>query len=113
MNICLSFQILIMEVKPKIMNNDWEKNPSLSNIDPIKLKILNEFASQAENKSPNELLPFFMASMKNANSKGISFNDNETELILNVLKQRMSSQDIKKIETIRNLSKIIASKNNV
>ena len=51
-----------------------------------------------------------MASMKNANSKGISFNDNETELILNVLKQRMSSQDIKKIETIRNLSQIIAAK---
>ena len=110
MNICLYFQILITEVMEKAMNNDWAKNPILSNIDPMKLQILNEFASQAEKKNPNELLPFFMASMKNANSQGISFNDNETELILNVLKQRMSSQDIKKIETIRNLSQIIAAK---
>ncbi len=110
MNICLYFQILITEVMEKAMNNDWAKNPVLSNIDPMKLQILNEFASQAEKKNSNELLPFFMASMKNANSKGISFNDNETELILNVLKQRMSSQDIKKIETIRNLSQIIAAK---
>lgn len=94
------------------MNNDWANNPMLSNIDPLKLKILNEFASQAEKKSQNELLPFFMASMKNANSKGISFDDNETELILNVLKQKMSSKDIKKMETIINLSKMITSKKN-
>lgn len=112
MSICLSFQTLMMEVTLKTMNNEWSNNPSLSNIDPTKLKILNEFASQAEKKSQNELLPFFMAAMKNASKQGISFDDNETELILNVLKQRMNSQDIKKIETIRNLSKIIASKKN-
>ncbi|MBQ1192971.1 MAG: hypothetical protein IIX45_02490 [Lachnospiraceae bacterium] len=94
------------------MNEEWANNPNLKNIDPLKLKILNEFASEAQRKGPNELLPFFMASMQRANSNGISFNDSETELILNVLKTRMSSQDIKKIETIRNLSKIIAAKTN-
>lgn len=112
MNICLFFQVLMMEVVKTTMNEEWSNNPMLKNIDPIKLSILNEFASEAERKNPNELLPFFMASMQNANTKGISFNDSETELILNVLKKRMSSQDIKKIETIRNLSKIIAAKAN-
>ena len=94
------------------MNEEWANNPNLKNIDPLKLKILNEFASEAQRKGPNELHPLFMASMQRANSNGISFNDSETELILNVLKTRMSSQDIKKIETIRNLSKIIAAKTN-
>ena len=53
MNICLYFQILITEVMEKAMNNDWAKNPVLSNIDPMKLQILNEFPSQAENKNSN------------------------------------------------------------
>ena len=73
---------------------------------------INEFTKEAATKSPNELLPFFMASMQKAGSQGISFDDSETDLILNVLKAKMSSKDIKKIETIRNLSKIISAKAN-
>ena len=53
-----------------------------------------------------------MASMQKAGSQGISFDNSETDLILNVLKAKMSSKDIKKIETIRNLSKIISAKAN-
>lgn len=94
------------------MNEAWSKNGALNNIDPVKLKLLNEFTKEAATKSPNELLPFFMASMQKAGSQGISFDDSETDLILNVLKAKMSSKDIKKIETIRNLSKIISAKAN-
>ena len=94
------------------MNVDWSKTPELNNINPAKLNMLNALVSEAEHKNPNELLPFFMASMKKADSNGMSFNDSETDMILNVLKTRMSPADIKKIETIRNLSKMIAAKTN-
>ena len=37
-----------------------------------------------------------------------NFNDDETEIILNILKKRMSPSDIKKIDMIKNLTQVIS-----
>lgn len=92
------------------MNINWTNNPKLKNIDPGKLKLLTELAKQAETKDPDKILPFFLGVTKKASSLGITFNDDETELILSVLKTRMSPEEIKKVEMIKNLSSIISSK---
>lgn len=92
------------------MNNDWLKNPKLKNIDEKKLKLLISLAEQAEKKDPEKLLPFFIEVTSKANSMGITFNDDETDIILNVLKARMAPEDIKKIEMIKNLSAMITEK---
>lgn len=91
-------------------NKDWMNNPALANIEPIKLQLLTEMVEQAETKNKDELLPFFLAINSKAASKGINFNDAETDIILNVLKAKMSPQDIKKIETIRNITNMISKK---
>ncbi len=91
-------------------NKEWMNNPALKDIDPVKLQLLTEMVEQAETKNKDELLPFFLAINSKAASKGINFNDAETEIILNVLKTKMSPQDIKKIETIRNLTNMISKK---
>lgn len=91
-------------------NNEWKSSPNLKGISPEKLNLLTTILSQAQNKSQNELIPFFLASVQKANSQGLSFNDNETDLILNVLKQNMSKEEQDKIETIRKLSGLVASK---
>ena len=41
---------------------------------------------------------------------GISFNDTETDMILNALKPKMSSADIRKIDMIRNFTKMMSEK---
>lgn len=91
-------------------NEDWMNNEALKDIDPVKLQLLKEMVAQAEEKNKDELLPFFLALNSKAASQGINFNDAETEIILNVLKKKMSPQDIKKIETIRNISNMLAKK---
>ena len=91
-------------------DNEWMNNPALENIDPVKLKLLTEMVAQAETKNKDELVPFFLAINSKAASQGINFNDAETEIILNVLKKKMSPQDIKKIETIRSISNMLAKK---
>jgi len=88
----------------------WMNNPDLENIDPNKLELLMQIVEESRTKKSNELIPYFIAATANANSKGIAFNDNETELILSVLKERMSKEDLKKIDTIRKLSKMISKK---
>lgn len=92
------------------MNKEWMSNPKLKDIDEKKLNLLIQIAEQAEKKEPDKLLPFFMSVTKMANSLGITFNDTETELILGVLKTKMSPEDINKLEMIRNLSGIISEK---
>ena len=92
------------------MNNDWLNNPKLKNIDEKKLRLLIQFAEQAEKKEADKLLPFFLSVTKKANSMGITFNDDETDVILSVLKTRMSPDDIKKIELMKNLSGMISAK---
>ena len=93
-----------------MMNNDWIKNPRLKNIDEKKLKLLISLTEQAEKKEPDKLLPFFIEVTTKANSMGITFNDDETDVILNVLKAKMAPEDIKKIEMIKNLSSMITEK---
>lgn len=83
-------------------------NPNLKNIDKDKLNTLINLTSMAGSKSNNELLPFLLGTLSGGG--GVDFNDAETEIILEALKPNMSPKQIKKIETIRNLSKMIASK---
>ena len=95
------------------MNNKYDElknNPALKDISPEKLELLISLVTKAETLKQNEVMPFFLSLTKEASSKGISFNDAETELILGVLKKRMSPQDIKKIDVIRNLSRRISNK---
>lgn len=92
------------------MNDEWLNSPKLKNIDPKKLKLLIQLAEQAEKKEADKLLPFFLSVTNRANSMGIVFNDDETDIIMSVLKTRMSPDDIKKIEMIKNLSGMIAAK---
>lgn len=91
-------------------NNDWRNNPSLQGISPEKLALLTELMNQSAGKSPNELIPFFLAAANKAEASGSSFTDNETDLILEVLKADMSPEQRSRIDTIKKLSKMIYAK---
>lgn len=90
--------------------NELKNNPALKDISPEKLELLVTLVSKAETLKQNELMPFFINITKEASNKGVTFNDAETEIILSVLKKKMSPSDIKKIDMIRNLTNMIAKK---
>lgn len=81
-------------------NNSWMNDPSLQNIDPVKLQMLSNIANGANGKTPNELLPFFLSSMRQANDQGITFSSPEKDLLLNILMQKLSPTERQKAETI-------------
>ena len=84
-------------------------NPNLKQIDEKKLILIESLVAQAQQK-PEEILPFFLAVNSKAAQMGISFNDTETDMILNALKPKMSSADIRKIDMIRNFTKMMSEK---
>lgn len=91
-------------------NFNCSNHPKLQQIDAKKLSLIQSLVKQAETKTPEEILPFFLAVNTKANEMGISFNDAETEIILDALKPKMSSSDIKKIDMIRNFAKMMSEK---
>ena len=86
-------------------NNDfsWMNNPALKNIDASKLQMLMTLADQGKGKSQKELLPFLMAAASQTTSSGKSFTNEETNLILEVLKQGKSPEETAKIEQMVSL----------
>ena len=89
---------------------DWRDDPALKNMDLKKLAFLSELMAQSGGKSPEALLPFLMAANRDANSMGLQFDDNETELILKVLKSRMSPEEQSRIELFRKMAEFLGNK---
>lgn len=88
----------------------WQNDPTLKNMDLKKLAFLSELASQSGGKSMDTLLPFLMSANKNANSMGLQFSDAETDLIVNLLKSRMSPQEQSRIDMLRKMADILGKK---
>ena len=91
-------------------NNKYEEiknNPALKDISKEKLDLLLSYVTEAEKLKQNEVMPYFLSITKKAQAQGISFNVSETEVILNILKKKMSPADIKKIDMIKNLTQMI------
>lgn len=91
-------------------NNKWMDDPVLEGISTEKLKILTEIVENSEGKNAKELMAYFIKSTASAANEGIYFNNDETELILNVLKQGMTDEELKRIDTLRKLANMMSRK---
>ncbi len=91
------------------MNDDWMNHPKLKQMSQKKLNVIKNLITQARQKKPDEILPFFMAVNARAAKLGIRFNDDETGIILDALKENMSPEDLGKVEMIRNFAKMMGN----
>lgn len=87
--------------------NQWTSDPKLKNIDPAKMQMLLSMASQANGKSPNDMLPMLMAAASQSKSSGMSFSSNEIDTIIEVLKVGRFSAEIAKMEQILSMMKLM------
>ncbi len=81
------------------------------NIAPQKLLLLTQLSSQANIKSKEDLIPFFLNASSKAKAMGISFSDQETEIILSVIASNLTAGDQAKFETIKVLAKMLTERN--
>ena len=65
----------------------------LSGIDPAKLQMLFSMSGQGASKSQNELMPFLMAVAARSRQNGMTFTPEETNLIIEVMKQGKSKEE--------------------
>lgn len=86
---------------------EWMNDSRLSGIDPAKLQMLLSMSGQGASKNKQELMPFLMAAAAQSREKGMTFTPQETDLIIEVMKQGKSQEEIAKIEKIRMMMRLM------
>ena len=93
-----------------MMNNQWMEDPVLSGISKEKMDILTKIMEGSNGMEARQMLTYFIQESNKASQNGINFTNEETDAILNVLKQDMSPQEIQKIDTIKRMVNMLAKK---
>lgn len=93
-----------------MINNKWMDDPVLSNISKEKMDILMKIMDGSDGMEARQMLTYFIQESNKASKDGVNFTDEETEAILNVMKQNMTPAEIKKIDTIKKMVAMISKK---
>lgn len=89
------------------MEQKWQNDPSLKNIDPQKLTLLQALAEQSNGHTPSDMLPFLMNAASQGRKSGLQFSSDEISAILNVLKTGKSPKEAAKLDQIASLMRMI------
>ena len=92
------------------MNETWKNDPRVKAMHPDKIQFLSDLTEQIEKTPKNQLLPKFLSITMLANQSGSSFNDQETDLLVSILSGYMNPADRGKLDTLKMLSRKLASK---
>lgn len=92
------------------MNEAWRQDPRVKNMKPEKIQFLSDLTAQIEKTPKNQLMQKFLSLTLEANQRGISFSDQETDLLVSILSTHMNPADRGKIDTLRMLSRKLAAR---
>lgn len=76
------------------------KNAAFQNMSPEKLSFLTDFISREKPASSRELASFLMGFVGKANQSGIRFSQDETDFVIEHLKENMSPQERRRVDMI-------------
>ncbi len=83
---------------------NWMNHPAMKNIDARKLAVLIDLANEAEGIPTDKALPLLIKANAKMKALGLSFSQDETDLLVDILTKDMSEADKKKVEMIKKLA---------
>lgn len=89
------------------MEQSWQNDPRLKNVDPSKLSLLQNLAEQGNGYTPSDMLPFLMNAAAQGRQNGLHFSSDEISAILSVLKSGKSPKEAAKLDRIVRLMSMI------
>lgn len=84
-------------------NSRLKNDPAFSGISPVKLLFLERILEEMKKQNKDTLMPFFLAVNAKAMQAGITFTDQETELIFSQMESRLSPEEKKQFSLIRDM----------
>ena len=86
-------------------NMQWMNDARIADIPKAKLDFLQKIFFESKNLTQKEQLPFFMALAGRAKKDNISFSQEEINLIMDVIKDHSTPDEVAKINQTINLFK--------
>ncbi len=84
-------------------DTSWTNNPRMKNVDPRKLNILLELVKAAEGKPMDKMIPLIMETNKKLNEQNLTFNKDESDIMIEILTKNMSPKEKMQFEMIRKM----------
>lgn len=75
----------------------------LRNISPAKLRIILDLMEASKGKGTDAIMPLFMEANQKMQQQGLQFSQEESQLILDMLKEDMSPEEVKKVEMMQSI----------
>jgi hypothetical protein len=85
------------------MTPKWMKDPRIRDIAPEKLAVMTLLMEQAEQKTPEEFFPVLLKTSRSLEQAGMSFTNDEKNLLMDVLTKDMSPAQRQKLALIQSL----------
>lgn len=85
------------------MANEWMNDPRVKSIDPRKLEVIELFVGQNQSKSPEQLIPEIVTLNTKLRSMNLEFTNQDSELILDILKESMTFEERKRVDLIKQI----------
>lgn len=86
-------------------NNLFQNHPEFNNLSPEKLAFLMNFANSKKPTQLQEMMPFLMSSLSQAKKENIQFTSSESDLLIELLKQNLPAEDVKKVDMMLRIMK--------
>lgn len=80
---------------------NFNNNPKLSHINPMKLRIIMEIKEKSRYKSMEELLPEIMKINRELNSRNMNFTKEESALLMDAIEESLSPAERKKFNMLK------------
>lgn len=82
---------------------DFFSTPEFQKLHPVKKQIIQELVSNQETMSPETMLSKVMTTNKELSKRNLNFSKEESSLLIQILKQSMSSSDQQKVDLLMGL----------
>lgn len=90
--------------------NAWKQDPRLRLMNTEKLNYLTDMVTQIQSMNKDQLMSSFASMQLDAMKKGMTFTDDETDLIAEVISARMTPAEKKRMDSLRTLAKKMAAR---
>lgn len=81
----------------------WMDHPAIKDIDPRKLAFITEFVNETDGKPVEKAVPVLVATNAKMKAMGLTFTQQESELMTDILTRDLSEADKKKIEMFKRM----------
>ena len=90
--------------------HNWKQDPRLIHMNPEKLQYIESFADKIRKTPKTQLIPLFLSIQNESQKHNMSFTDEETDLLVDILTADMNAAEKQKLEMLKFFAKKLAAR---